>query len=412
MFAPLRIADFRLLWSGMTVSLLGDGVYVVAVAWQAYQISNSPYALAVTGVAWTLPAVLVLPISGALSDRVGRRPLMIVADLLRAAAVGGIALLAALGTIEVWHLVALSVVFGTGEALFGPSFVALVPEIVPEPLLVQANSLDQAMRPLAMQFLGPALGGVIVAAAGTGTAFALDGASYLFSAAMILLIRARPAVRHQPRESLLAEIGEGVAYVRQQVWLWGTLLAFSITVLVFWGPIEVLVPFVIKNDLDGGAGGFGLVLAAGGAGAIAAAVVTSLAGLPRQRLTLCFCSFIIAGFGTAFYGLATALWQMAVIAAIAGACFAVGLVAWGTIMQSLVPAELLGRVSSLDWMISLSLLPVSFALVGPVSGLLGARTTLIAAGVGAGGILILALALLPGLRDIDRVEPDKAAVQP
>ena len=127
MFAPLRIADFRLLWSGMTVSLLGDGVYVVAVAWQAYQISNSPYALAVTGVAWTLPTVLVLPISGALSDRIGRRPLMIVADLLRATAVFGIALLAALGTIEVWHLVVLSVVFGMGEALFGPSFVALVP---------------------------------------------------------------------------------------------------------------------------------------------------------------------------------------------------------------------------------------------------------------------------------------------
>jgi MFS family permease len=408
--APLRISDFRLLWAGMTVSLLGDGLYVVAVAWQAYQISNSPYALAVTGVAWTLPTVLVLPVSGALSDRVGRRPLMIVADLLRAAAVGGLALLAVLGTIEVWHLIVLSVVFGTGEALFNPSFVALVPEIVPEPLLVKANSLDQAMRPLAMQFLGPALGGVLVASVGTGTAFALDAASYLFSAVMILLIRARPAVRHEPRGSLLAEMGEGVAYVRQHVWLWGTLLAFSITVLVFWGPIEVLVPFVIKNDLHGGAGGFGLVLAAGGAGAIAAAVATSMAGLPRQRLALCFASFIIAGFGTAFYGVATALWQMAVIAAVAGACFAVGLVAWGTIMQTQVPAELLGRVSSLDWMVSISLLPVSFALVGPVSGLFGARTTLVAAGVCAGSILIAALIWLPGLRDIDRAEPSPEVV--
>ena len=410
MLAPLRISDFRLLWAGMTVSLLGDGLYVVAVAWQAYQISNSPYALAVTGVAWTLPTVLVLPVSGALSDRVGRRPLMIVADLLRAAAVGGLALLAVLGTIEVWHLIVLSVVFGTGEALFNPSFVALVPEIVPEPLLVKANALDQAMRPLAMQFLGPALGGVLVASVGTGTAFALDAASYLFSAVMILLIRARPAVRHEPRESLLAEMGEGVAYVRQHVWLWGTLLAFSITVLVFWGPIEVLVPFVIKNDLHGGAGGFGLVLAAGGAGAIVAAVATSIAGLPRQRLALCFASFIIAGFGTAFYGVATALWQMAVIAAVAGACFAVGLVAWGTIMQTQVPTELLGRVSSLDWMVSISLLPVSFALVGPVSGLLGARTTLVAAGVCSGSILIAALIWLPGLRDIDRAEPSPEVV--
>jgi MFS family permease len=404
--AALRIRDFRLLWAGMSISLLGDGLYLVAVAWQAYRISNSPYALAVTGVAWTLPSVLVLPFSGALSDRVGRRPLMILADLLRAAAVAGIALLAALGTIEVWHLIVLSVVFGAGEALFSPSFVALVPEIVPERLLVQANSLDQAMRPLAMQFLGPALGGLLVASVGTGTAFALDAVSFLFSAAMIAMIRARPAVRREARESLLREMAEGVAYVRQQVWLWGTLAGFSVTVLVFWGPIEVLVPFVIKNDLGGGAGGFGLVLAAGGAGAVVAAVATSMMGLPRQRLMLCFISFILAGFGTAFYGVANALWQMAVIAAIAGACFAVGLVSWGTIMQSRVPPELLGRVSSLDWMISISLLPISFGLVGPVSGLLGARATLIAAGLSAAGILIATLIWLPGLREIDAVQPE------
>ncbi|MDX6544944.1 MAG: hypothetical protein QOG02_718, partial [Gaiellales bacterium] len=179
MLAPLRNRDFRLLWAGMTVSLLGDGLYVVAIAWQAYQISNSPYALAITGVAWTLPSVLVLPFSGALSDRLGRRPLMIVADLLRAAAAGGIALLAALGTIEIWHLIVLSALFGVGEALIGPSFTALVPEIVPERDLVQANSIDQAMRPLAKQFPGPALGGLLVASAGTGTAFALDAVSFL-----------------------------------------------------------------------------------------------------------------------------------------------------------------------------------------------------------------------------------------
>ena len=171
MLAPLRLRDFRLLWTGLTVSLLGDGVYIVAIAWQAYQISNSPFALAVTGVAWTLPSVIVLPFSGALSDRLGRRPLMIAADLLRAAAALGIGLLAVAGQVQIWHLILLSIVFGMGEALFGPSFTAIVPEIVPEHLLVQANSLDQAMRPLAMQFLGPALGGALVASVGPGSAW-------------------------------------------------------------------------------------------------------------------------------------------------------------------------------------------------------------------------------------------------
>lgn len=405
MLEPLRVRDFRLLWTGLTVSLLGDGVYLVAIAWQAYDISNSPFALAVVGVAWTLPTVIVLPFSGALSDRIGRRPLMILADLLRAVAAAAIAVLAIAGTIRVWELVALSAVFGLGEALFGPSFTAIVPEIVPETLLVQANSLDQAMRPLAMQFLGPAVGGAVVASAGTGTAFMLDAASFVFSATTIALMQVRAAQRDAVDTTLLDDMREGDRYVRHHIWLWATLLAFAVTILVFWGPIEVLVPFVIKNDLGGGADGFGLVLAAGGAGAIAAALTTSLLGLPRRRLALCFVAFIVSGFGTALYGVAGALWQMAVIAAVSGAGFATGLVAWSTIMQSRVPASLLGRVSSLDWMISISLLPVSYALVAPISHLLGARGTLIAAGLSSGTILVVALLAVPELREPEPSAP-------
>src|SRR5437588_8553796 len=127
MLAPLRLRDFRLLWTGLTVSLLGDGIYLVAIAWQAYEISNSPVVLAVTGVAWTLPSVVLLPFSGVMSDRLGRRPLMITGHLLRAAATTVIGLVCVLGTVQIWHLVLLSVVFGIGDALFMPSFTALVP---------------------------------------------------------------------------------------------------------------------------------------------------------------------------------------------------------------------------------------------------------------------------------------------
>jgi DHA3 family tetracycline resistance protein-like MFS transporter len=405
MLAPLRLRDFRLLWTGLAVSLLGDGVYVVAIAWQAYQISNSPFALAVTGVAWTLPSVIVLPFSGALSDRAGRRPLMIAANLLRALAALAIGLLAVAGSVEIWHLILLSVVFGMGEALFGPSFTAIVPEIVPEHLLVQANSLDQAMRPLAMQFLGPALGGALVASVGPGSAFLFDAATLLFAALMLTLMRTRTAARAPAQSRLLEDMRDGARYVRTQVWLWATLLGFSVAVLVFWGPIEVLVPYLVKNDIGGGAGGFGLVLAAGGAGAILAAVTISVVGLPARRLGLVYAAFIVAGYGTALYGVAQALWQMAVIAALAGACFSAGLVAWSTTMQSRVPTELLGRVSSLDWMVSISLLPVSFAVVGPVSRVLGVRETLILAGTVAGTILLLVLASVPELR---QPEPEAA----
>jgi DHA3 family tetracycline resistance protein-like MFS transporter len=330
---------------------------------------------------------------------------MIAANLLRALAALAIGLLAVAGSVEIWHLILLSVVFGMGEALFGPSFTAIVPEIVPEHLLVQANSLDQAMRPLAMQFLGPALGGALVASVGPGSAFLFDAATLLFAALMLTLMRTRTAARAPAQSRLLEDMRDGARYVRTQVWLWATLLGFSVAVLVFWGPIEVLVPYLVKNDIGGGAGGFGLVLAAGGAGAILAAVTISVVGLPARRLGLVYAAFIVAGYGTALYGVAQALWQMAVIAALAGACFSAGLVAWSTTMQSRVPTELLGRVSSLDWMVSISLLPVSFAVVGPVSRVLGVRETLILAGTVAGTILLLVLAAVPELR---QPEPEAA----
>jgi DHA3 family tetracycline resistance protein-like MFS transporter len=261
------------------------------------------------------------------------------------------------------------------------------------------------MRPLAMQFLGPALGGALVASVGPGSAFLFDAATLAFAALMLTLMRTRTAARGPAQSRLLEDMREGARYVRTQVWLWATLLGFSVAVLVFWGPIEVLVPYLVKNDIGGGADGVGLVLAAGGAGAILTAVTISVVGLPARRLGLVYAAFIVAGYGTALYGVAQALWQMAVIAALAGACFSAGLVAWSTTMQSRVPTELLGRVSSLDWMVSISLLPVSFAVVGPVSRVLGVRETLILAGTVAGTVLLLVLAAVPELR---QPEPETA----
>jgi hypothetical protein len=245
-----------------------------------------------------------------------------------------------------------------------------------------------------------------VASVGPGTAFLFDAGTLLFGAAMLALMHVTPAERAAEPASLVEDMREGAAYVRAHVWLWATLLAFSVTVLVFWGPTEVLVPYVIKNDLAGGADGFGLVLAAGGAGAILTAVAISITGLPARRLGLVYAAFIVAGFGTALYGVAGALWQMAAIAVLTGACFSAGLVAWSTTMQSRVPPELLGRVSSLDWMVSISLLPVSFVLVGPISHVIGARMTLVVAGIVAGSILLLALAAVPELR-----RPEPVAVE-
>jgi Transmembrane secretion effector len=409
---PLAIRDFALLWTGAAVSLLGDGVYIVAIAWQVYELSNSPAALSLIGVAWTLPMAAFLLVGGLVSDRLDRRRIMIATDIVRACAVGAIAVLSLSGALELWHLFLLAIVFGTGDAFFGPSFNALVPQIVPQPLLVEANSLDQFIRPFAMALAGPAIGGATVAALGAGAAFALDAGSFLVSALAISLIAARPLrAPAEERSSALADIREGFRFVRAHTWLWGTLLGAAISLLAFWGPIEVLVPYRIKNDFGGGADDFGLVLAAGGIGAILAAIVMAQLGLPRRHMTYMYVAWAAGCLGIAGLAFATTLWQAMASSFVQQALFGSGLIVWGTLMQSLVPTRLLGRVTSLDWLVSTSLVPISFALTGPVAAWIGAEATLAGAGVIA-CVATLGCLFIPGMRDTERGDRLGVPAQP
>ena len=208
---PLAIRDFALLWTGAAVSLLGDGVYIVAIAWQVYEISDTPTALSLIGVAWTLPMAAFLLVGGVVSDRFDRRRIMIATDIVRALAVTVIAVLSITGVLELWHLFLLAVVFGTGDAFFGPAFNATVPQIVPQRMLVQANSLDQFIRPFMMALAGPAIGGLTVAALGTGAAFALDAGSFFLSAVAISLMSSGLRVDRSEEEvgSALADLRGG-----------------------------------------------------------------------------------------------------------------------------------------------------------------------------------------------------------
>ena len=403
LLAPLRHRDFRLLWAGMCVSLVGDGIFLVAMAWQVYALSNAPTALATVGIAMTLPTIACLLLGGVVSDRFDRRRVILASDLARGLAVGAIALLAFAGALQLWHLVALVALYGAGTGFFAPAFDAIVPDLLPAAELAQANSLDQFVRPLAFRLAGPALGGVLVAALGAGSAFAFDAVSFLASALALLAMRARPgAPAAGAPASLGSDLRGGFDYVRRHVWLWGTFVAAAIAYLCFMGPTEVLLPYVVKNSLGGSAADLGLVLAAGGIGSVACAVAMGQGGLPRREITFIYLVWTLATLAVAGYGVATAVWQLMLVSVAFNALETAGTIVWATVKQREVPASLLGRVSSLDWLISIGLLPVSLALTGPLSATIGARSTLIAAGI-VGGAVTLAALYLPGMRAVERV---------
>lgn len=400
---PLRIRDFRLLWTGMFVSMVGDGFYYIAVATQAYDLANRPSALAMVGLAWSLPQVLLMLLSGVLADRVDRRRLMIAGDLIRASAIGTVGYLSITGVLTIPMLVGLVAVFGAGQAIFQPAFQAIVPDIVPEPFLVQANSLDQFVRPFALMVLGPALGGLVVGAFGPGWAFVADAATFVWSTLMIALIRTRrERGADEARGSVWGDALEGLRYVRRTRWLFITLMATVISLFAVWGPWETLLPYVVRNDLGGGASALGLVYASGGVGAIGVALTLGQRGrLPARAVTVLYLAWAISMFGTSLFGVVNALWQAMLVGLVTEASVAVVVVIWYTLLQRLVPSGLLGRVASLDWLITIAGVPLSFAAVGPVAESIGADATLIAAGL-VGGSVTLAFMFLPGARGPER----------
>jgi DHA3 family tetracycline resistance protein-like MFS transporter len=397
--APLAIRRFRLLWSGLAVSLLGDGIYLVAIAWQVYELSDAPTALALVGVCLTVPQVAFVLLGGAVTDRLERRLVLLTADVLRGVAVGIVGLLAVTGHLQLWHLFVLAGVFGLGSALFGPAFAAIVPELVPENLILQANSLERFVRPLAIRFIGPAVGGVIVAAFGAGTAFLLDAASFGASIAALLAVGRLPALEERDhRTSLLEDVGEGIRFVRSQSWLLVTVVASSIGMLFFLGPVYVLLPLVVKQSLSGTAGDLGLAFAAGGVGAMVASLVLAGRGLPRRPLTVMYACWAAMCLQLVGYAVASSLWHVVVVTLLGTALLVYGQILWTTMLQRLVPRALLGRVASVDSLLSWGLTPVSYALTPPLVHAIGLDATLVCAGLAACGVLVFTYVFFPRIR--------------
>ena len=181
------------------------------------------------------------------------------------------------------------------------------------------------------------------------------------------------------------------------MWLWGTFVAATFTYLLFIGPTQVLLPYIVRNILHEGATVYGVVLAVGGVGALIGALYMGSRPYPRRPVTYMYVAWTVATLAVAGYGVATRAWGLAGAAFLLYGAEAAGAVVWATLKQRRVPNEMLGRVSSIDWFVSTALLPLSYALTIPVFHALGARTTLVLAGT-LGAVITLGFLFLPGMR--------------
>jgi MFS family permease len=403
--APLRHRDYRLLAASMALSLLGAGLWAVAVVWQVVALGGGPAALSLVTALSAGGMLASTLFGGVLADRFPQWYLLLAVALAQAAAVGVVAVLSLAGQLALWQLAAAALVVGLATGLYYPAYSAQLPALVPEGDLLAANGLEGAVRPLLQNAAGPAAAGFLVAAISPGTALAATAVASLLAAAHVLALPVTPVRRAEaldgaPRTGVLADLREGFGYMLRTPWLLATLLFASLMVLALLGPLEVLVPFAIR-DAGGGPQQHAYVLAAFGVGGAIGSLVVASLRLPRRYLSVMVGLWGLGCVPMVVFGLSSSLALMIAAAALVGAAFEAGTVIWGTLLQRRVPSALLGRVSSLDFFVSLSLMPLSMALAGPVSGLIGSTATFLVAGLAPP--LLAAVAVLAARMPADEV---------
>ncbi|MGR2751270.1 MFS transporter [Agromyces arachidis] len=383
---PFTSAQYRLLVVALAASLLSAGAWIVAAAWQVIELGGTPIDLSVVAVGASLGLVAAVLVGGVVADRVPQRRILLVIEVGRAVVFAIAGLLAATGAIEVWHLAVLSFVLGVADGFFYPAYSAWLPALLPAGQLLAANGVEGVLRPVAQNAAGPALASLLIALQGPWLAFVVVAALQVVAIGALGLMRTT-AVRREldatpshPVRRMLVDLRDGFGYLLRTRWLFAT-LAFSILlVLVVIGPIEVLIPFAVRDQTGGGAGEFALVLASFGLGGAAGSLLVSSFRLPRRYLTLMILAWGFGCLPLAIIGVTPWLWVMVVATFVVGFLFDGAQVVWGTLLQRRVPPAMLGRVSSLDFFVSLALMPLSMAIAGPLGEWLGLGPAFLIAG--------------------------------
>lgn len=422
---PFTVPAYRKLAVALVLSTFASGVWVVALVWEVIRLGGGPAQLSVVSTAGAIGVLAPALLGGVVADRVPQKSILLVVAGVELLGMSLVGFLSVTDVTEIWHLAAVSFMTGMGFAFYYPAYSAWLPSLVPESHLMAVNGFEGMVRPTVGQAIGPGVAGVVVGAVSPGAAFSVAAVAS-FAGLLALTVVPRTPVRREldeatvahPIRSAFTDMKEGFVYMVRTPWLLATLLFASLMILAMMGPFEVLVPFLIKDRLGGGPGDHALVMAAFGIGGAVGSLTVASMRMPRRYLTSMNLMWGVGCLPFVVMGLATEIWVLVVSAFVLGAMFSAPMVIWGTLLQRRVPPALLGRVASLDFFVSVSLMPISMALAGPVSEAIGLRNTFYIAGIvpAVAAVLAIVLARLPQdelahpLRDDPDTEP--AAEEP
>ncbi|HLO34250.1 MAG TPA: MFS transporter [Anaerolineales bacterium] len=376
-----QIRNFRMLWIGEGISLLGDQFYMIALPWLVLSLTGNALAVGTVMAMAGIPRALFMLVGGALTDRFTPRRLMISSNLVRMALTGLLAALVATNLIQLWMLYALALLFGLADAFFFPAQTSIVPQIVDKDHLQQGNALIQGTATLSL-LIGPILAGAMISwldrgathsTAGIALAFALDALSFIASITMLSLMRIEKgnAPTEKAGSGVLASIREGLLYVWNDAVL---KIVFPITLglnILINGPFAVGIPVVARTRLPEGAAAFGLIMSVFGGGALLGTILAGVLPKPSKKLlgTISLSVISLMGIGLAVIGLAPTTYVATIAASVMGIANGYANTMLITWLQQKVAPEMMGRVMSLVMFAAIGLNPISTALAGALIGL-------------------------------------------
>jgi MFS family permease len=418
----LHNRPFTLVWIGQAISSLGDGAYNTALAWFILLLTGSATAMGIVVTASAIPRILFLLFGGVVADRLPRRLVMLWSDTGRALVVLLIATLAWLHLLQLWHLIVLSFIFGFVDGFFIPAYQSIPPQLVPGEDLASANALNELSQH-GSQLLGPLLGATCVALVGPASAFGLDGLTFVASAFCLLFMyapaktqtqgnnpsseatpaKAKTASMWSPR-SIFKDMGEGLKYVTSSTWIWVTIVVSALGNIVLVAPLVVALPKLIHDAYHTGVWLLGAIGAASATGAILAVLIVGQLKQIRWRGIKAYLSLVGSSLALIIIGIQLPQGSEAVIAIGAGLILGFGFgffnVIWFIVLQQMIPADKLGRVSSIDMMGSLCLTPVGYVVGGILTDHIGPRLVFVVCGI-LSILLHLAALTVRGIRQLD-----------
>jgi MFS family permease len=386
--APLREQNFRWYFFSRLVNMVGGTMASVALAFAVLEVSDSPSALGTVLAAMSIPMVVFLLVGGVIADRFGRTLVIQTSNVVSGLCQLGIASLVLSGHAQVWQLACLAAVIGTSSAMSFPALASVLPQLVPREQLQQANVLISMMRGT-LTVVGPSVAGILVVTVGPGWALAVDGASYLGAAVLLLRVKIPAPVRRGDAPSMLVELREGWTVFRTTTWLWVVVLAFGALNAIHSGAISTLGPVLAKQS-DIGERGWGLILSAEAVGLLAMTLVMTRVRLERPLL------FGMVGIGAlalpmVMLGLHPHVVPVMAVAVLAGAGTEIFNLGWNLAMQENIADDMLSRAYSYDALGSFVAIPVGQLLFGPLGVAFGVQRVILVGGLVYAAIVALTL---------------------